>query len=59
MSRALLLDIGAETAEFAVVARRLADADVDVDLVYLASRGRLVLGVDDLPRAESALAGIE
>jgi hypothetical protein len=37
------------------IARRVADADVDIDLVYLASGPRLVLGVDDLDRARTAL----
>ena len=36
----LVLDVGAKTVEFARFARRLAAAGVDVDLVYLATRGR-------------------
>ena len=37
----LVLDVDAKTFEFARFARRLASAGVDVDLVYLATRGRL------------------
>jgi hypothetical protein len=45
----------AETGEFARIVRQLADAEVEVDLVYVASRGRMVLGVDDIHRARTAL----
>jgi hypothetical protein len=37
--------------------RRLADADINVDLVYLATDTRLVIGPDDLDAARAALAG--
>jgi hypothetical protein len=57
----LVLDVDAKTFEFARFARRLASAGdgVDVDLVYLATRGRLVLGVDDITDATAALDGFE
>jgi hypothetical protein len=55
----LVLDVDAKTFEFARFARRLASAGVDVDLVYLATRGRLVLGVDDIADATAALDGFE
>jgi hypothetical protein len=55
----LVLDVDAKTFEFARCARRLASAGVDVDLVYLATRGRLVLGVDDIADATAALDGFE
>lgn len=38
------------------LARRLADAGVNVDLVYLSTKGKLVFGVDDLEKAKAALA---
>lgn len=41
----------------AEVARRLAQADVSVDLMYLATGERLVLGVDSIDRAQTALIG--
>lgn len=37
------------------VARRVAEAGVNLELVYLATGTRLVLGADDLERARSAL----
>jgi hypothetical protein len=36
--------------------RRIADAEVNLELVYVATATRLVLGVDDLAAARSALA---
>jgi hypothetical protein len=37
------------------VSRRMANAGVNIDLVYLAAGNRLVLGVDDIDRARAAL----
>jgi hypothetical protein len=37
--------------------RRIADAGANLELVYLATETRLVIGVDDLDAARSALAG--
>lgn len=37
------------------VARRLADAGVNLDLIYKATQTQLVLGVDDLAKARAAL----
>ena len=53
----LVLDVDAKTFEFARFARRLASAGVDVDLVYLATRGRLVLGVADVADATARSTG--
>jgi hypothetical protein len=36
--------------------RRIADAGVNVDLVYLTAGGQLVIGADDLVKAEHAAA---
>ena len=44
----LVVDVEDEVGELGSVARRFADAGVNVDLVYLATATRLVLGVDDL-----------
>lgn len=38
------------------ISRRLADAGVNIDLFYVATRTRLVYGVDDLERAREVLA---
>ncbi len=35
--------------------RRIADAGVNIDLIYLATATRLVIGADDLDRARAAL----
>lgn len=35
--------------------RRLGDADINVDLVYLATNNRIVLGVADVPKAQGVL----
>jgi hypothetical protein len=40
--------------ELGAIARRMADAGVNIDLVYLSARGQLVLGVDDVEKARSA-----
>jgi hypothetical protein len=40
------------------VADRLSQANVNVDLVYLATENRLVLGVDSIDRAKTALADL-
>ena len=37
--------------------RRIADAGANLELVYIAAGTRLVLGVDDLEAARSALGG--
>lgn len=37
------------------IARKLADAGVNINLAYLATNTRLVIGADDLEKAKSAL----
>jgi hypothetical protein len=51
----LVLELEDRPGALAEVTRRIADAGVDVDLIYLASRTRLVLGVDNLEAARAAL----
>jgi hypothetical protein len=51
----LVVDLEDRPGALATLARRIADAGVDVDLIYLATRTRLVLGVDDLEAARAAL----
>jgi hypothetical protein len=41
------------------ISRRIADAGINIDLVYLAADGRLILGVDDLEAARAALQPCE
>jgi hypothetical protein len=40
---------------FGETMRKIANAGVNVDLAYLATRTRLVLGADDLEKAQAAL----
>lgn len=49
----ILMEIMDEPGELGAIARRMADAGVNIDLVYLTARGQLVLGVDDLEKARS------
>ena len=50
----VILDVTDKPGELGAIARRLADAGVNIDLVYLTARGQLVLGVDDLEKARTA-----
>jgi hypothetical protein len=52
----LVVDIPLGPRTIGEVAVRLAEASVNVDLVYLATGNRLVLGVDSIDRAKTALA---
>lgn len=53
----LVVDVADRPGEMGRTMRRLADADVNVDLIYLATDTRLVVGPDDLDAARAALAG--
>ena len=37
------------------LARKLGNAGINIDLVYMAENNRIVLGVDDMPRARAVL----
>jgi hypothetical protein len=50
----VMLDVTDKPGELGAIARRMADAGVNIDLVYLSAKGQLVLGVDDLEKARSA-----
>jgi hypothetical protein len=51
----LVVELEDRPGVLAEVARRIADAAVDVDLIYSATRTRLALGVDDIGAAKAAL----
>ena len=51
----LVVPMSDRPGEGAEAARRLADAGVNVNLVYLATGIRAVIGTDDLDRARAAL----
>ena len=50
----LVTDIADNPGELGKIARKIADAGVNIDLVYLATT-RLVLGVSDVEKAKAAL----
>jgi hypothetical protein len=51
----LVLQIEDRPGALGAVARKIASAGVNIDLVYLASGNRLVIGVDDLSKARAAV----
>lgn len=51
----LVVDIEDRPGALGATTRRLADAGVNINLTYLATATRLVLGVDDLDAARAAL----
>ncbi len=51
----LVAGIEDRPGELGKLARRIADAGVNIDLIYLNANGQVVLGVDDLDKARQAL----
>lgn len=51
----LVLDVDDRPGVLGDVSRRLADAGVNIEVVYLATGTRLVIGADDLNKARAAL----
>ncbi|MGB2894544.1 MAG: hypothetical protein WBB65_00095 [Anaerolineales bacterium] len=51
----LVVNIVDRPGELGDIARKLANAGINLDLLYLAASMDLVIGVDDLEKAESAL----
>jgi hypothetical protein len=45
-----------QPGELGRIGRRMADAGVNIDLVYLTASGQLVVGVDDLEKARSLVS---
>jgi len=58
LRRVLVVELRRLGIDAVEVLERIAAAGVSVDLVYLASNGALVLGVDDLDAARSGLVGV-
>jgi hypothetical protein len=52
----LVLDVEDRPGSLGAVARRIADAGVNIDLVYLAAGTKLVIGADDLAKAAAAVS---
>jgi hypothetical protein len=51
----LVVDIEDRPGAWGELARRLADAGVNIDFHYLDTNGRVVVGVDDLDKARAAV----
>jgi hypothetical protein len=51
----LLLDLENRAGALGETAKKIADAGVNIELVYVASNNRVVVGVDDLDKAKAAL----
>ncbi len=51
----VVADLEDKPGELGGVCRKMANAGVNLDLIYLDHRGRLVLGPDDLDKARGAL----
>jgi hypothetical protein len=51
-----VVEIENKPGEFGRICRLIADAGVNIDLAYLAAETRVVLGVDDLDKAQAAVS---
>ena len=51
----MVVDVMDEPGTLGTLARKIADAGVNLGLLYLATNTRLVLGVDDMEKARAAL----
>lgn len=51
----LVIEIENRPGTLGEVARKLANAGVNIEVVYLATKTRLVIGVDNLEKAQSAV----
>ncbi|MFX1504800.1 MAG: ACT domain-containing protein [Promethearchaeota archaeon] len=51
----LVVDVKDQPGELGNITRKIAKVGVNINLVYLATKNRLVLGVDNLEKARAAL----
>ena len=51
----LVVDVPDRPGEIGRIARQLANAGVNIDLIYEATYSRMAIGVDDLEKARTAL----
>ena len=51
----LVMDIEDRVGALGEITRKLADAGVNIEIAYLATNNRLVIGTDDLEKARSAI----
>ncbi len=52
----LLTTVVDRPSELGKIARKIASAGVNIELFYLAASGQLVIGVDNLEKAQAALS---
>ena len=52
----LVLNVPDRPGELARITRKIADASVNLTVVYMANNTRVVIGVDDLAKAKQAVA---
>lgn len=50
-----IVDVEDKPGEVGRVTRKLADAGINIDLVYPTNKGQLVLGVDDIDKARASI----
>lgn len=53
----VVLDLEDRPGELGRVCRQIADAGVNIDLMYIATNTRVVIGADDLDKARTAVSG--
>src|SRR5688572_26608361 len=51
----LVVDVENKPGEVGRVTRKLADAGINLDLIYPTNKGQLVLGADDVDKARAAI----
>lgn len=54
----LLINLVDQPGTLALLARHLADAGININAVYIAMSGQIVLDTDDLPRAQRIALGL-
>lgn len=51
----MILEVENRSGSLGEIAQKIADSGANIDLIYVASNSRLVIGVDDLEKARAAL----
>lgn len=54
----LIIGIKDKPGALGKVAQKLTDANINIDLVYLSTKNKLVMGVDDIDHAQEVLSGM-
>ncbi len=51
----MVLDVENRSGSLGEIAQKIADSGANIDLIYVASNSRLVIGADDLEKAQATL----